>query len=198
MHWYTPQWPIPSQRPQGNGTNFNCEVCICGKMVHALFQSSHEVAHVHLGCVHSNVCGPMEVTSLGKNCYFCTLINDKTHLIWFHPCKSKLGFTPWFICMDKLFANQYGTHVKILQSDGGGEYVHTVLHEYCGENGICIELTIPHTPEQNSVTKRMNWKILNKGHMIMRMPEPLTSFGPKPSQLQSTQSIEPSVQTQVV
>ena len=137
-------------------------------MVRALFQSGHEVAHVHLGHVHSNVCGPMEVTSLGKNCYFCTLIDDKTQLIWFHPCKSKSSFTPWFIHMDKLFANQYGTHVKILRSNGGGEYVNTVLCEYCGENGICIELTVPHMPEQNSVAKRTNQKILDKGRTIMK------------------------------
>ena len=141
---------------QGDGKNFNCEACIQGKMVCAPFQSGHEVADVHLGRVHSDLCGPMKVTSLGKNCYFCMLINDKTCLIWFHPCESKSDFTPWFIHMDKLFVNQYGSHVKILQSDRGGEYVNTILCKYCGENGICLEITVLHTPEQNGVAERTN------------------------------------------
>ena len=59
-------------------------------------------------------------------------------------------------------------HVKTLQSDQGGEYVKATLETYCSENGIKIELTVPHTPEQNGVAERANWKILEKGHTIIK------------------------------
>ena len=84
----------------------------------------------------------MEVMSLGKNQYFSTLIDDKTHYMWFHSYQSKSDFTLWLICMDKFFVNQFGSHIKILRSDGGGEYVNDVLHAYCNDNGIKVELTV--------------------------------------------------------
>src|SRR5258708_8579243 len=74
----------------------------------------------------------------------------------------------WFIKLDKFFANQYGTHTKILQSNRGGEYVNAPLEGYCAENRIKLKFTIPHTPKQNSVAERTNRKILNKGRMVMK------------------------------
>ena len=153
---------------QGDARNFDCIACIQGKMTRAPFQSGHHTATTRFGRIHSDICGPMEVISLGKNWYFSTLVDDYTHYMWFHPCKSKADFTPWFILMDKLFVNQYGSHVKILQSDGGGEYVNNTLRSYCDENGISVELTVPHTPEQNGVAERANQKILDKGCTIMK------------------------------
>ena len=110
----------------------------------------------------------METMSLGGKQYFCTLVDNKSGYLWFHPCNSKSHFTPWFIEMDWLFANHYGTHVKTLRSDCGGKYVNTVLKTYCSENSIQIELTVPHTPEQNRVAERANQKILDKGQTIIK------------------------------
>src|SRR5260370_9470130 len=43
----------------GDTRGFDCKACIQGKMAHGSFQTSHEIATEHLGCLHSNVCGPM-------------------------------------------------------------------------------------------------------------------------------------------
>ena len=110
----------------------------------------------------------MEVLSLGKKRYFCTLTDDKTGYMWYQPCALKSDFVPWFIKMDSLFANHYQTHTKILRSDRGGEYVNATLEEYCAAHGIIMESTVPHTPEQNGVAERANRKILDKGRTIMR------------------------------
>ena len=114
------------------------------------------------------MCGPMEVMSLGKQCYFCVLVDDKTGYLWFHPCTSKSDFAPWFIKLDTLFMNHYHTRTKTLRSDHGGEYVNSILQKYCEEIGISMEFTIPHTPEQNGVAERANRRILDKGHTIMK------------------------------
>ena len=98
----------------------------------------------------------MDVLSLGKNQYFCLLVDDKTCYLWFLPCPRKSNFTAWFIHLNNLFANHYNSHVKILHTDCSGEYVNEVLKSYCAEKGIMMELTIPHTPEQNGIAKRSN------------------------------------------
>ena len=43
-----------------------------------------------------------------------------------------------------------------------------MLEEYCATNRIVMEFTVPHTPEQNSVAKHTNRKILDKGCTIMK------------------------------
>ena len=148
--------------------NFDCEACVCGKMTRAPFQKGHNTAKECLGCLHSDVCGPMEMMSLGKRCYFCTLVDDKSGYTWFYLCALKSDFTEWFIKLNRLFVNQYGTHAKILHSNHGGEYVNTSLEKYCSENGIELKSTVPHTPEQNGVAERTNWKILDKGQTIIK------------------------------
>ena len=97
----------------------------------------------------------MEVQLLGKKHYFCILVNDRSQFLWFQPCTLKSDFTPWFIKLDMMFANHYGTHIKILHTDQGGEYVNSVLETYCMQNAIVIE--------QNRVVERVNRSILDKG-----------------------------------
>src|SRR5258708_10843745 len=148
--------------------DFDCEACVHGKMTRAPFQKGHDTAREHLGCLHSDVCGPMETTSLGKRWYFCTLVDDKSGYTWLYLCALKSDFTEWFVKLDRLFVNQYGTHTKILCSDCSGEYVNTPLKKYCAENGIKLKFTVLHTPKQNGVAKRTNRKILDKGQAIMK------------------------------
>ena len=94
--------------------DFDCEACVHGKMTRAPFQKGHDTAKEHLRCLHSNVCGLMEMMSLGKRHYFCTLVDDKTGYTWFHLCMLKSDFTDWFTKLNKFFVNQYGSHTKIL------------------------------------------------------------------------------------
>src|SRR5258708_40190830 len=101
--------------------NFDCEACVCGKMTRAPFQKGHNTAKECLGCLHSDVCGPMEMMSLGKSCYFCTLVDDKSGYTWFYLCALKSDFTEWFIKLNSLFISQYETHTKNLNSNHGAE-----------------------------------------------------------------------------
>ena len=110
----------------------------------------------------------MDVPSIRKNRYFCILVDDETCYLWFLGCAKKSDFTEWFTHLDTLFTNHYGTHTKILCMDHGGEYVNNTLESYCAENGIVLELTVPHTLEQNGVTERSNRRILDKGHTLLK------------------------------
>src|SRR5260370_39361982 len=132
-----------------NPEDFDCKSCICGKMTTAPFQKGHDTASKQLGHLHSDVGELMDIISLAKKCYFCILVDDKTGYTWFSPCTQKSDFTDWFIKLDKLFMNHYGTHVKILWSNHGVEYVNLALEKRCTESRIKLNFTIPHTPEQN-------------------------------------------------
>ena len=58
--------------------------------------------------------------------------------------------------------------VKYLRSDNGGEYIDERFSEYCAAQGIRMKKTIPGTPQQNGVVKRMN-RTLDKHARSIRL-----------------------------
>ena len=46
--------------------------------------------------------------------------------------------------------------------------MNAMLEKHCADHGIALEFSVPHTPEQNGITKRTNQKILDKGRAIMK------------------------------
>ena len=130
-----------------------CDACLQAKMTSSPFQSGHHHASRCCDHVHSDLCGEFEHLTLGRNLYFATLIDNMSGRIWVKLMKHKSDFITWFIEMDTLFVNQYAQHVRTLCTDNGGEYINQHLHDYCSAAGIVLELTIPHTPQQNGVAE---------------------------------------------
>ena len=65
-----------------------------------------------------------------------------------------------FINHKLLIETQSGKNLKILRSDGGGEYINAEMYEYLAENGIRHETTTAETPQQNSIAERYNQTLL--------------------------------------
>lgn len=42
-----------------------------------------------LGVVHSDVCGPFEVPSLGGNKYFVSFVDEYSRMLWIYLIKTK-------------------------------------------------------------------------------------------------------------
>ena len=51
---------------------------------------------------------------------------------------------------------QLDIHIKAIRSDGGVEYLSNEFIDHLVQNGILSQLTIPGTPQQNSVAERRN------------------------------------------
>jgi len=96
------------------------------------------------------------------------LIDDMSGMIWVCPLKHKANFVDWFFKMDAIFLNQYKRHVSTLWTDNGGEYVNQWLQDYCSQHGILLELTVPHTPQQNGVAEQANWTLTEHMHAMMK------------------------------
>ena len=52
--------------------------------------------------------------------------------------------------------NETGLKIKRVRSDNGGEYRDNKFREFCANNRIKMEKTVPMTPQQNGVAKCMN------------------------------------------
>jgi len=60
-----------------------------------------------------------------------------------------------------LVKNQSEKKIKILRTDGGGEYTSRMFEEFCVNHGIDHEVTAPYTPQHNGIAERRNRSILD-------------------------------------
>ncbi len=101
-----------------------CEACIEGKHQRKyLPKDEASKASKLLELVHSDVCGPMKITSHGGARYFVTFINDfskKTHV---YLSKAKGEVFDKFKAYKALVENQTGMKIKTLRSNNEGEFV---------------------------------------------------------------------------
>lgn len=66
-----------------------------------------------------------------------------------------------------LIQEQYNGHIKVFQSDNGGEFVNREFQAYFQSQGIIHQTTFPQTPEQNGVSERKNHHLLDMAHSLL-------------------------------
>ena len=77
--------------------------------------------------------------------YFPTFVDDKTHYVWVYILKTK----------DEVFKFS-GHQLKVFRTDNGSEYTSKELESDLKSEGVCHELTVSKTPEQNGVAEHLN------------------------------------------
>lgn len=146
----------------------NCDACAKGKMFRKPFNHSNPTrAESPLGLIHSDVCGPMQVSSTSGMRYFITFTDDYTRMSHVYFMKNKHEVFEKFREYKALVENQSGKKIKVFRSDNGTEYVNTQFKEYFRESGIQFETSAPYTPEQNGVAERLNRTIVEKARCML-------------------------------
>ena len=97
--------------------------------------------------------GPAPITFRNDFRYYLLFIDDYSKFAWMYLLKHKSNVFDLFKYFNTYVKNQFDTKIKILRTDGGGEYTSTVFNQFCFSNGI-IQLTCPHTPQQNGTAER--------------------------------------------
>ncbi|CAJ2665360.1 unnamed protein product [Trifolium pratense] len=73
-----------------------------------------------------------------------------------------------FKAFKMLVEKQSEKKIKILRSDGGGEYTSNEFKTFCSENGIQHEIIAPYTPQHNGMAERRNRTIMNMTRCMLR------------------------------
>ena len=63
--------------------------------------------------------------------------------------------------------NQTGRRIRALIPYNRGEYTSKEFDEYCRQEGIRRQLTVPYTPEQNGVAERKNRSIVGVARAML-------------------------------
>ena len=143
--------------------------CILGKQHRQSFASllaSHR-KHEKLELVHSYLCGPMNVASIGGKKYMLTFIDDKTRRIWTYFLDQKSKVLDCFKPFRAAVQIESGKKLQALRSDRGGEYTSNAFKEYCQRKGIRQELTEGYSPQQNGVAERANRTLVEMARSML-------------------------------
>ena len=139
-----------------------CEPCVLGKQHKSPFKSSESATNRPLALVHTDLCGPLPVTSMGGNNYFLTLLDDYSKFSVVRPLAHKSDTATVVKDTLKLLENQTGHRVQRLRCDNGSEYINADLKAFCSNKGIQMETTVRYTPEQNGAAERLNRTLMDK------------------------------------
>ncbi|GLU17722.1 hypothetical protein SLE2022_340780 [Rubroshorea leprosula] len=144
-----------------------CGVCQLGKQARLPFPNKASRAVEKLQLVHSDICGPMKVSSLNESKYFLIFIDDFSRMCWVYFLKQKSEVFGVFVRFKALVENESGNTIKALRTDNGAEYTSNQLVEFLQKSGIHHQLTVTYTPQQNGVSERKNRSIMNMARCLL-------------------------------
>lgn len=86
-----------------------CKMCCTGKQARSSYKSEVPFkANMKLEAIHSDVCGPFEVKSLGGNSYFVKFIDEFTKKLWIYLLAKKSEVFGVFKKFRKLVQDESG------------------------------------------------------------------------------------------
>src|SRR5436190_6502588 len=146
-----------------------CEDCLKGSQTrHPNHEPAKDRKSEVLGRIHSDICGPIHPPSVGGKNYMLLFVDDATRMKFACGLKTKTSkeVLDRFKDFKEMVELETGKKIKIIRTDGGGEYEKWVA-KYLKECGIKHEVTAPYSPEQNGVAERANRTILERTKAIL-------------------------------
>lgn len=169
------------QVKQSNKAPAKCISCITEKAVKPSFpRCAEQRSNKVLDIVHTDICGPMNVPSLGKNRYILIFLDDFSRfcVVYFLKEKSEtVDKLQEYIAMVK---NKFQRAPAVLMSDNGGEYCSNEVQTLLAREGIAHVTTIPYTPQQNAIAERKFRSIMDMTRCMLkdaRLPHKLWAEG---------------------
>lgn len=157
-----------------------CESCQLGKAKRLPFKKHKFKTSEALSILNIDLCGPMETTGRDGEKYFLAVTDEATDYTVVELLKSKekepiCDFLTRYVAM---METQVGRNVKKIRCDGGGEFINNLLEDFCGQKGIILDSSNPHTPEQNGVSERKNRTLVEMARTMFKDAKLKNEFWP--------------------
>ncbi|GJW99595.1 putative RNA-directed DNA polymerase [Tanacetum coccineum] len=77
-----------------------------------------------------------------------------------------IGMGDRLVDFHKLVKTQFGKLIKRIRCDNGGEFVSNRMNDFYAEQGIILETTCPHMPQQNGIVERKHRHLLKTARAL--------------------------------
>ena len=130
-----------------------CEACKAGKMHANPFPISQSRASRPLQLIHSDVHGPVKVSTYQGYRFWITFIDDHSRFNAVYLLKRKSEAFAAFKQFKAWAENVTGQRLGMLRDDKGGEYMSREFEAFCIDHGIQRQHTVRDRPQQNGVAE---------------------------------------------
>ena len=139
-----------------------CVDCIKGKQTKHTKKGATRSTKL-LEIIHTDICGPFDTLSFGKEKYFIIFIDDFScydYIYLLHEKSQAMNALKVYITEVE---RQLEREVKIIKSNRGVESGQCLgpFAKLLEKHGICAQYTMPGTPQQNGVAKRWNRTLMD-------------------------------------
>ena len=106
-------------------------------------------------------------TSLYDNKFFVSILDDYTRFGWVLFIKSKDQVFDAFLSWYKNIKNIFNKSIKYLRTDNGTEFTNRKIINFCIENGISHDFSVPYEPQQNGRIERLHGSLIPNSRAMM-------------------------------
>jgi transposase InsO family protein len=146
-----------------------CEACTKEKATHQPFLGETANRACTYGeLVHTDLWGPAQTESVTGHLYYISFTNDFSQETKVRFLKLKSEALSAFKDYEMELKRQTpGAKIKKLRSDRGGEYLSMEFDKYLKDQDIKHQLTIHHSPQQNSVAECLNHMLVEHAQAML-------------------------------
>lgn len=145
-----------------------CGICALGRQHREAETGTREKATELLQVIHTNVCGPMQTPTLTGERYFIAFTDEMSGRVSISLLSSKDGALAAFQAYRARAEKTSGKAIKIMRSDGGGEFLNKRFQQYLRDAGIQHTVSPRYSPAQNGLAERMNRTIMENARCILQ------------------------------
>jgi len=144
-----------------------CRSCQLGEASRLPFNRRKSYSTQLLHTLHSDVWGPAPTSSVDGFRFYLIIVDECSRYSWYFPLRRKSEVGPLFIQLITLMEKQLNKTVKLVQTDGGGEFMSHTLQNFFLSHGISHLVSCPGTPEQNGLAERKHRHVVETGLTLM-------------------------------
>ncbi|PKU81867.1 Retrovirus-related Pol polyprotein from transposon TNT 1-94 [Dendrobium catenatum] len=148
--------------------SFSCNSCMSCKGHKLSFERSISSTKAPLELVHSDVWGPSPVPSHQGFRYYIIFVDDFSRFVWIFPLMFKSDVPNIFSNFVKFIERQTNRKLKVIRTDGGGEFVNHHFRAITKNAGIHHQTSCPYTPEQNGIAERKHRHIITSTRTLLQ------------------------------
>lgn len=149
--------------------NFTCEACCISKATkNACKRLKSRQSKGICELIHSDLCGPMPVKSIGESRYFLTFTDDFSRSVTVMCIKSKEEVKDRVREYITRIERESDKRVKRFRTDNGLEFCNRELSTFFGSVGIKHERSNVETPQMNGVAERINRTLLDLTRSMLK------------------------------
>ena len=116
------------------------------------------------------------IQSLSGIKYYVLFLDQYSHFLWVYPMRYKHETFSKFLHFSNYVKTQFGTNIKSLQCDNGGEFNNSKFHDFFANNGMTFRFFCSHTSQQNRKSERMIRTINNDVRSLLFQAQLPSSF----------------------